>query len=423
MIDETGAKTKNKGRSEPRRKSIFYGRQWIDEADIEEVAKVLRSDFLTTGPAADEFENDLCELTGAKHAIVCSNGTTALHLACLALDIGENSLGVTSPITFLSSANCVEFCNGRVDFVDIDRNTLCLSPERLAEYCENVAVPDVVIPVDFAGVPADLPAIREMSDQYDFKVIEDAAHSIGSTYTHNGATYHCGGCAHTELAIFSFHPVKTITTGEGGAVLTNNDEMAAKIRRMRSHGIMRNSDLLRRNDGPWYYEMVDLNFNSRITDFQCALGKSQLKRLPQFKRRRKEIVDRYNVAFKSNSALVTPEQPSDTSVCYHLYPLQFEGESSVRYEVFTQLKTLRIFCQIHYIPVYWQPYYNNKYNFQVGKCPEAEAYYSKCLSLPLYPALRDDEVAFIIENVLECLESPPHHRRISKGKTPHPRSG
>lgn len=405
MTDNPSTNSKLKNHLEPKRKSISYGHQWIDETDIEEVSKVLRSDFITTGPVAAEFENDLCELTGAKHAIVCSNGTTALHLACVALGIDKNSLGVTSPITFLSSANCIEFCNGHVDFIDIDRNTLCLSPDRLEDYCDNIAVPELVIPVDFAGVPADLPSIRALSNKYGFKVIEDAAHSIGSTYTHNGKTYHCGGCAHTDLAIFSFHPVKTITTGEGGAVLTNKDEMADKIRRMRSHGVMRDSNLLGRNGGPWYYEMSDLNFNYRITDFQCALGKSQLRKLPQFKRRRKEIADRYNSAFKGNPALITPEEPAVTSVCYHLYPLRFADGSKIRYKVFARLSALSIFCQIHYIPVYWQPYYHEKYNFQIGKCPEAEAYYSRCLSLPMYPALKDDEVDFVIANLLECLES------------------
>ncbi len=385
------------------KKTISYGHQWIDETDIEQVSKALRADFITTGPVAEEFENDLCELTGAKHAIVCSNGTTALHLACLALGIDENSLGVTSPITFLASANCVEFCNGRVDFIDIDPHTLCLSPERLEEYCEQTAVPDVLIPVDFAGVPADLPSIRDLSHKYGFKIIEDAAHSIGTTYTHNDKLFHCGGCAHTDLSIFSFHPVKTITTGEGGAVLTNDDAMADRIRRMRSHGVMRHSDLLGRNDGPWYYEMGELNFNCRITDFQCALGRSQLKKLPSFKRRRKEIVERYNAAFSNNPALITPEEFKNASPCYHLYPLQFRGGKADRYRVFSSLAGTRIFCQIHYIPVYWQPYYNNKYGYPIGKCPEAENYYARCLSLPLYPALNDDEVDFIIQRVLEFL--------------------
>ena len=290
-----------------------------------------------------------------------------------------------------------------VDFVDIDRNTLCLCVDRLEEYCQNVAIPDLVIPVDFAGVPANLPKIWALSKKYGFKVIEDAAHSIGSNYTHKGEIYQCGGCAHTDLAIFSFHPVKTITTGEGGAVLTNNDEMADRIRQMRSHGMERNPKLLSRNDGPWYYEMSDLNFNYRITDFQCALGKSQLKKLPQFKSRRKEIVDRYNAAFKGNPTLITPEEPADASVCYHLYPLQFADGHDIRCKVFNRLSALRIFCQVHYIPVYWQPYYHKKYNYQIGKCSEAENYYARCLSLPLYPALKDDEVDIVIAKILECL--------------------
>lgn len=397
--------TRTEIRNDPKRKDklISYGRQWIDETDVDEVAKALRGDFITTGPLAAKFEEDLCELTGAKHAIVCSNGTIALHLACLALDIGENSLGVTSPITFLASANCVEFCGGRADFVDIDSDTLCLCPERLEEYCKNVAVPEVVIPVDFAGVPANLPAIWEMSNRYGFKLIEDAAHAIGTSYTHNGTAYECGGCAYTDLAIFSFHPVKTITTGEGGAVLTNDDEMAERIRRMRSHGIERKSNLVDRNDEPWYYEMKELNFNNRITDFQCALGRSQMRKLAFFKRRRKEIFEIYNEAFKENPGLIVPKEPYNASVCYHLYPLQFQGGSEVRYKVFSKLAEMNIFCQIHYIPVYWQPYYSKKYGYQIGKCSKAETYYSRCLSLPLYPALKDDEIAVIIDKTLECL--------------------
>ena len=400
-IQKSCSKTAEK--SKPQRISIPYGHQLIDENDIEAVVKVLRDDFITTGPVAEQFEEDLCALTGAKHAIVCSNGTVALHLACLALNIDQDSLGVTSPITFLSSANCVEFCGGRADFVDIDRETLCLSPEHLEEYCENVAVPDVVIPVDFAGVPADLPAIWALSAKFGFNVIEDAAHSIGSTYTHDGAVFQCGGCAHSDLAIFSFHPVKTITTGEGGAVLTNDEKMAERIRRMRSHGIERNPNHLSRNDGPWYYEIGELNFNYRLTDFQCALGKSQLRKLSEFKRRRKEIVDTYNDAFKNNPALIVPKEPENASVCYHLYTLQFKQGNETRYRVFKKLSDAGIFCQIHYIPVYWQPYYSKKYGYPVGKCPEAEAYYSGCLSLPLYPALKNDELVFIIEKIFECL--------------------
>ena len=383
---------------------ISYGHQSISEEDIEAVAAVLRSPFLTTGPVAAEFESALCDLTGAKHAIVCSNGTTALHLACLSLGISKDDLGVTSPMTFMASANCVEFCGGRSDFVDIDPETLCLSPEKLEAYCQNVAVPKVVIPVDFAGVPANLPKIHALSEKYGFRVIEDAAHAIGSSYEWNGRQISCGSCVHSDLAIFSFHPVKTITTGEGGAVLTNDDKLAERIRLMRSHGIERRSDLLTKNDGPWYHEMTDLSFNCRITDFQCALGKSQLTKLQSFKARRKEIVDRYNAAFSGLEELMCPPDPAGRSVCYHLYCLQFKDGSQKRYNVFQKLWKVKIYCQIHYIPVYWQPYYSNKYGYPIGKCEKAEEYYARCLSLPLYPGLNNDEVDYVIESVIDCLK-------------------
>jgi len=383
---------------------ISYGHQSISEDDIEAVATVLRSPYLTTGPVAAEFESALCELTGAKYAIVCSNGTTALHLACLGLGITQDNLGITSPLTFMASANCVEFCGGRTDFIDIDAETLCLSPEKLEAYCKNVAVPKVVIPVDFAGVPADLPTIHALSKKYGFHIIEDAAHAIGSSYEWHGQQISCGACVHSDLAIFSFHPVKTITTGEGGAVLTNDDKLAERIRLMRSHGIERRSDLLTKNDGPWYHEMTDLSYNCRITDFQCALGKSQLTKLQSFKARRREIVDRYNAAFGLFDMLTLPPDPKDSSVCYHLYSLQFDDGGQKRYEAFQKLNKVKIYCQIHYIPVYWQPYYSMKYGYPIGKCTKAEEYYSRCLSLPLYPALTDDEVDYIIDAVIDCLK-------------------
>jgi UDP-4-amino-4,6-dideoxy-N-acetyl-beta-L-altrosamine transaminase len=380
---------------------ISYGRQYIWEDDIEDVVKVLRSPFLTTGPIATEFEKDLCKLTGAKHAIICSNGTSALHLACLALQIGDHDLGVTTPITFLASANCIEFCKGRVDFIDIDPTSLCLSPEKLEEFCRNNAVPKVVIPVDFAGVPADLPAIWRLSKKYGFRVIEDAAHSIGSTYFDGSTQHQCGSCAHSDIAIFSFHPVKTITTGEGGAVLTNDNKLADRLVKMRSHGMERRADLMRKNDGPWYYEMEELSYNFRITDFQCSLGRSQLKKLPIFKERRNQIFDRYNNAFRNNSKFILPPKPTQSSICPHLYTLQFTEGNEKRYSIFQILYSYKIYCQIHYIPVYWQPYYKDKYGFPTGKCPEAEAYYSRCLSLPLYPQLKDDEIDFIIDTILK----------------------
>lgn len=385
----------------PNNKIISYGRQWIFEEDFAEIEEVLKSLFLTTGPKAREFEKALCDLTGAKHAIVCANGTAALHLACMSLGISKGDLGLTSANTFLSSANCIEFCGGDVDFIDIDPETLCLSPALLENYCKSNKAPKVVIPVDFAGFPADLPAIKKLSNKYGFKIIEDAAHSIGTTYFHEGVEYQCGSCAHSDLAIFSFHPVKTITTGEGGAVLTNDDELARKVRSFCSHGMVRNLQLNGETEGPWYYEMEEMGYNYRLTDFQCALGKTQLKRLDFFKKRRVEIANRYTEAFKEIKSIITPVFPISTSVCPHLYVIQIEEGSHKRHEIYKELIEHNIYCQIHYIPVYWQPYYKNKYGYEKGKCMNAEHYYRRCLSIPFFPALSNTEVDFVIEKIKE----------------------
>ncbi|MDP2685132.1 MAG: UDP-4-amino-4,6-dideoxy-N-acetyl-beta-L-altrosamine transaminase [bacterium] len=384
-------------------KIISYGKQWIFDEDFHSIEEVLKSPFLTTGPKAHEFENALCELTGAKHAVVCSNGTAALHLACLALGISEGDIGLTSPNTFLSSANCVEFCGGSVDFIDIDPETLCLSPELLDEYCQNNKAPKVVIPVDFGGTPANLPKIKSIADKYGFFIIEDAAHSIGSSYTYEGVEYQCGSCAHTDLAIFSFHPVKTITTGEGGAVLTNNAELAKKVRSLCSHGMVRNLDINESKDGPWYYEMEKIGYNYRLTDFQSALGNAQLKHLGDFKKRRIEIANRYSQAFNNIKSINNPILPEDNSICPHLYVIQFSEGSKKRHEVYKALRESNIFCQIHYIPVYWQPYYEKKYGYKKGKCPNAESYYERCLSIPLYPSLSNEDVDFVIEKIMNQL--------------------
>jgi len=391
-----------KNNNDTKPKIIPYAKQWISDEDIAAVSEVLQSSFLTTGPNAEVFEQSLCSLTGAKHAVVCANGTAALHLACMALGISQGDLGVTSPNTFLASANCVEFCGGRADFVDIDIETLCISPEKLEEYCLKHAIPKVVIPVDFAGIPSNLPFIKELADKYGFYVIEDAAHSIGSTYTYRGQMYQCGSCAHSDLATFSFHPVKTITSGEGGAILTNNDILASRLRTLRTHGMVRCQDLIGEKDGPWYYEMDEISYNYRITDFQCALGNSQLRRINEFKKRRLEIVSIYNKALKNNDKVIIPPLPLMHDACPHLYPLQFTEGNRKRYEVFHTLRDQNILCQIHYIPVYWQPHYKKKYGYQRGKCLNAEKYYSRCLSLPLFPAMTDDDVRNVIEKLKVC---------------------
>lgn len=381
---------------------IPYGKQQVTQSDLDAVSETLRSDFLTGGPAVTEFERKLTECTGARYAIACSNGTAALHIACLALGIGPPDLGVTSPITFLASANCLEFCGARSDFIDIDER-LCMSPALLERYCKEVEVPRVVIPVDFAGVPSNLAEIARLREEYGFSIISDCAHALGSTFEDAARTRHAGDCEFADLTILSFHPVKTITTAEGGAVLTNDEGLAKRARLFRSHGMVRNREEMQQYDGGWYYEMHSLGFNYRITDMQCALGLSQLSRLADFKDRRQDIVRRYNQAFEGATELTLPPWPQETSPCFHLYPLRFKEGPKRRKMMYDFLASREILCQVHYIPVYWQPYYASKYGYGRGKCPRSEAYYGMCLSLPLFPALRDSDVELICKTVLEGL--------------------
>lgn len=404
-----------------------YGKQFVDDQDIQAVVDVLRGDWLTCGPAVTQFEDAVREYVGVKHAIAVSNGTAALHLCCMALDVQPGEVGVTSPLTFLASANCIAYCGGRPDFVDIDPGTYCLSPERLEEYIRENGTPRVVIPVDFSGVPADLPRIYEMAQRHGFAVIEDAAHSIGSTYEHQGKTIHCGACAHSDLAVFSFHPVKTVTAGEGGMVLTNDDELARRVRMLASHGMERDTsrfepwDIENRHGGlhkvtqsgseiqekaPWLYQQQQLGYNYRITDIQCALGTSQFQRLNATVRRRREIVDCYHKAFSTNAALSCPPCPSEVVPAYHLYVLRFKKNvEAVRMAACTALREKGIFAQVHYIPVYLQPWYQRMYGYCRGKCPEAEAVYENCLSIPLYPSMADADVNKVIGIIRRFTES------------------
>ncbi len=383
---------------------LYYGCQSVDDEDIAAVTSVLRSDFLTTGPVVEAFEQRLCEITGAKYCIACANGTAALHLACMAVGVGPGDLGLTSPLSFLASANCIEYCRGKADFIDIDSQSLCLSPEGLAEYCRDHEPPRVVIPVDFAGIPADLPALAALSKQYGFALIEDAAHSLGSFYKYCGRQYACGACVHTDLAVFSFHPVKTITTAEGGAVMTNNEELAARVRGFRNHGMQRTKGLLTEHGG-WFYEMHEPGFNYRLSDLQCALGISQLNRLDRFRKRRREIVSHYNQAFRSHDSLILPPKALAETACPHLYPIRIKAGNEARRQVYEALKENNIFCQVHYIPIHLQPYYARKYGYTRGKCPKAERYYSRCLSLPLFPAMSDDDVRWVIDSFLAALKN------------------
>lgn len=380
-----------------------YSRQCLSEEDINAVAEVLRGHWITQGPMVSDFEEALAEYCGAKYAVAVSNGTAALHLACLVAGVGPADSGITSPITFVASANCIAYCGGTPDFADIDPVTVTLDPSRLRAVCERRR-PKVIVPVDFAGQPADLPAIYEIAQHYDAIVIEDAAHSLGATYKCDEKECNAGSCIHTDMAILSFHPVKHITTGEGGAILTNNPDFYQLLLEFRTHGITKDIGRLTRNDGAWYYEQHQLGFNYRITDFQCALGISQLKKLPAFVHRRRELAELYRelmTDLADRVELLTEISARRSS--YHLLVAKFKGGEVVRRSVFDFLRRNGIYAQVHYIPVHLQPWYQKHFGFRPGDFPQAEAYYSGCISLPLFPAMSDSDVERVVCAIRQIL--------------------
>jgi UDP-4-amino-4,6-dideoxy-N-acetyl-beta-L-altrosamine transaminase len=373
-----------------------YGKQCLEDDDYEAVLGVLNGDWLTQGPTVGAFEEALAQSCGVRHAVAVSSGTAALHLACLAAGVGPGDFGITSPITFVASANCIVYCGGIPGFADIDPRTACLDPGALEEAC-NRRKPKVIIPVDFSGQPADLPAIQAVARRHGAVVIEDAAHALGASYEQDGRWHKAGSCADSDLAILSFHPVKHITTGEGGAVLTNSPELYAKLLRLRTHGVTRDAALLTRNDGPWYYEQHDLGYHYRITDIQCALGLSQLRKLGRFVERRRALVGRYRDALADlagDLALLLEKQGRQSS--YHLLVAQIEGGPTRRRRVFECLAARNIRCQVHYIPVHLQPWYQEHVGTREGDFPRAEMYYAGCLSLPLFPAMADRDVDRVV---------------------------
>jgi UDP-4-amino-4,6-dideoxy-N-acetyl-beta-L-altrosamine transaminase len=386
--------------------ALPYGRQCLDEDDREAVLSVLNGDWLTQGPTVGTFEKALAESCGVRHAVAVSSGTAALHLACFAAGLGPGDFGITSPITFVASANCMAYCGGTPGFADIDPRTVCLDPSALDEVCRR-RPPKVIIPVDFAGQPADLPAILAIARRYGAMVIEDAAHALGASYEHDGRWYQAGSCAHADLAILSFHPVKHITTGEGGAILTNSADLNNRLLRLRTHGVTRDASLLTRNDGPWYYEQHDLGYHYRITDIQCALGLSQLRKLERFVERRRAIVERYREALAdlADELSLLVEQPGKRS-SYHLLVAQLKGGAARRRRVFEALASSNIRCQVHYIPVHLQPWFCEHVGTRKGDLPQAEAYYDGCLSLPLFPAMTDRDV----DRVVDALRAIIHDR-------------
>jgi UDP-4-amino-4,6-dideoxy-N-acetyl-beta-L-altrosamine transaminase len=371
---------------------IPYSRQWLDEDDMRAVMDVLRGDWLTQGPAVEAFERALAECCGSRYAVAVSSGTAALHLACLAAEVGPGDSGVTSPITFVASANCIAYCGGIPRFADVDPRTIALDPDSLEDVCA-CHPPRVIIPVDFAGHPADLPAIQRVARRHGAVVIEDAAHALGASYLHEGEEYRTASCAHTDMATLSFHPVKHITTGEGGAVLTNAPAYYQRLLELRTHGITRDASRLTREDGPWYYEQQELGFNYRITDLQCALGLSQLRKLPEFVESRRRLVRCYEglLADLANEVTLLLEAPGCRS-SYHLLVARLDGRTRRRLEVFQRLHAEGIRVQVHYIPVHLQPWYQRRFGSRAGDFPHAEAYYAGCVSLPLFPGLSDADV-------------------------------
>lgn len=388
---------------------IPYGRQDINEDDIATVVKVLRSDFLTQGPVVPEFELAVATHCGAKYAVAVNSGTSALHIACLALGVGPGDIVWTSPITFVASANCARYCGADVDFVDIDPRTYNLSAARLAEKLERAAaagkLPKVVIPVHLCGQPCEMAAIQALAQRYGFRTIEDASHAIGGRYKGEPI----GSSRYSDITVFSFHPVKTITSGEGGMALTNDAALANLMVRLRSHGITRYAgDMTHAPDGPWYYQQLELGFNYRMTDIHAALGLSQLQRLDQFVARRHALAARYDQLLK-NLPIITPWQHEDSYSGFHLYVIRLVLDSMKvsHREVFERLRVAGIGVNLHYIPVYRHPYYASK-AFKPGDFPEAERYYAEAITLPMYPGLTEEQQR---ETVLR-LTTPIGHQTL-----------
>lgn len=383
---------------------IPYGRQSISEADVEAVVAVLKSDFLTQGPAIPTFEEAVRSYCGAGHAVAAHSATAALHIACLALGVGRGDSVWTSPISFVASANCALYCGAEVDFVDIDARTFNMSVDslaaKLAEAERAGRLPKVVIPVHMTGQSCDMVGIAALAERYGFKVIEDASHAVGASY--RGLPV--GDCRFSDIAVFSFHPVKIVTTAEGGIALTNDAGIAERMAMLRTHGITRDpAQMEKEPDGPWYYEQLSLGFNYRMTDMQAALGASQITRLEAFVARRRALAARYDSAFEG-LALSRPWQHPDTRSSWHLYVVRLDGKrKSVSHRhAFERLRERGIGVNLHYMPIYLQPYYR-ALGFAPGRCPEAELYYEEAISLPLYPDLLEEQQDQVVAAVAEVL--------------------
>ncbi len=380
-------------------KMIPYSRHEITDADVAEIEKVLRSDFLTQGPAVPKFEQVVADYCGASHAIATNSATSALHISCLALDLGPGDWLWTSPNTFVASANCGLYCGANIDFVDIHPKTYNMSIDALSEKLTKAEkfkkLPKIVIPVHFAGQPCNMPAIHKLSKHYGFKIIEDASHAIGASYNQ----IKVGSCTHSDITVFSFHPVKIITTAEGGMALTNNKNIAEKISRLRTHGITKDKNKMkqRSEDEIWNYQQIDLGFNYRMNDIQAALGLNQMKRLDKYVKRRHQIAKYYDAQLK-NLSFITPWQSPNVYSSYHLYPILIKNNLDRKFQiqVYNKLKKIGIEVNLHYIPVHRHPYYENL-GFKKNDFPAAEKFHKETISIPMYPTLSDEDLEKVIE--------------------------
>jgi len=377
---------------------IPYSTQFIDEEDIKAVVEALRSDRLTQGPKVEQFEKEVAEYCGAKYAVAVNSGTSALHLACLAAGISKDDEAITSPITFVASANCILYCGGKPVFADIEERTRNIYPQEIRKKITNKT--KALIPVHFGGHPCDMEEIQSIAQKNNLTVIEDASHALGAEY--KGSKI--GSCKYSDMTVLSFHAVKNITTGEGGMVLTNDKKFYDRLLMLRTHGITRDKDkLASKDEGAWYYEMQFLGFNYRLTDIQCALGLSQLKKLDKFIDVKRKIARKYNEAFTSLKEVSIPVEKDGVKSAYHIYPIKLDKKIS-RKQAFESLIKLGIGVNVHYIPVTFQPYYKELFKFKTGDFPVAESYYKGTITLPLHPKLSDNEVEYVIKSIKDQLK-------------------
>ena len=386
-------------------KKIPYGQHYLDSSDIEAVVKILESEQITQGKTVEEFGQALADYAGAKYGIALSSGTAALHISLVSAGIEKGDEVITTPMTFCATANVALYQGAEVKFVDIDEKTLNINPKLIEEKITKKT--KAIIPVDFRGHPANLPEIKLIAEKYNLKVIEDGSHSIGSKYTYDGKKYNCGDGIHSDLCTYSFHPVKHITTGEGGAILTNDEELYRKAFFLTKHGIDRREEMFNEEErkGAWIYDMEKLGYNYRITDFQAALGLNQLKKIDKLIERRRYIVDFYNEKFSKYDEFILPFEDLSVVSNFHIYTLQIkENNAFDRYDFFNYLKEKNYLPMVHYIPVHLLTYYRNKFGYKRGDFPCAELYYDRTISLPLYPSLSDSQIEKVVTDIQNYVE-------------------